>query len=340
MKKIGSLQTLRLMAALSIFQYHLWHNYLNRNFEDPGTDTFLVLAGMVAAIVDNRYISSGRWGEYILRRYLRLYVTFIPVFLIYVLAGRDVLTAEYVLKSFFLIPLYNQLPLVGPTWMVTMFLIFYWLFSLAILFRREETLIPIFGLWGIGCILYLWLNMEPDFHPEWIGTLFDIRNLELIFGYAAGKLISTRRISLKAGNWILFLGAAALVGGIIRINTIDALLVVNERAFFYGISMTLIALGLATLEQQGSQNRLFQLFTHPWLVWLGGASYVLFLIHNMILRVWDTIVPITVIQTPLIFAFVVIAAALGYQYWEKPILAFVHRKTQQHGLRASGDATV
>jgi len=340
MKKIGSLQTLRLMAALSIFQYHLWHNYLNRNFEDPGTDTFLVLAGMVAAIVDHRYISSGRWGEYILRRYLRLYVTFIPVFLIYVLAGRDVLTAEYVLKSFFLIPLYNQLPLVGPTWMVTMFLIFYWLFSLAILFRREETLIPIFGLWGIGCILYLWLNMEPDFHPEWIGTLFDIRNLELIFGYAAGKLISTRRISLKAGGWILFLGAAALVGGIIRINTIDALLVVNERAFFYGISMTLIALGLATLEQQGSQNRLFQLFTHPWLVWLGGASYVLFLIHNMILRVWDTIVPITVIQTPLIFAFVVIAAALGYQYWEKPILAFVHRKTQQHGLRASGDATV
>ena len=337
MKKIGSLQTLRLIGALSVFQYHLWHNYLNHNFEDPGTDIFLVLTGMVAAIADNRFISNGQWGKYIWGRYLRLYVTFIPVFLIYVLAGRDVLTSEYVIRSFFLIPLYNQLPLVGPTWMVTMFLIFYWLFSLAILIRREQALILIFGLWGFGCILYLWLNMEPDFHPEWIGTIFDIRNLELIFGYVAGKLITTRRVTLKAGNWILLLGVAALVGGVIRINTIDASLVVNERSFFYGIPMTLVAFGFATLEQRGSQNRLFQFFTSSWLVWLGGTSYVLFLIHNMILRVWDTVVPITVVQTPFIFAFVVIAAALGYQYWEKPVLAYVHRKTQQHDLCVPGD---
>jgi peptidoglycan/LPS O-acetylase OafA/YrhL len=326
MKKIGSLQTLRLIAATSIFQYHLWNNYLDRKFDDPGTDTFLVLAGIVAAIVDTRYISNGQWGKYIWGRYLRLYVTFIPVFLLYILAGRDVLTTEYVLKSFFLIPLYDQLPLVGPSWMISMFLVFYWLFSLAILFRREQALIPIFGLWGAGCALYYWLNIKPDFHPEWIGTIFDLRTLELILGYVTGKLIASRRVTLQAGSWLLFLGVVALVGGIIQINIIDPSLVVTERVFFYGIPMTLVALGLVTLEQQGSQNRLFQLFTHPWLVWLGGTSYVLFLIHNMIIRVWDTVIPITVIQTPLIFIVVVIAAALGYQYWEKPVLAFVHRQ--------------
>jgi peptidoglycan/LPS O-acetylase OafA/YrhL len=76
------------------------------------------------------------------------------------------------------------------------------------------------------------------------------------------------------------------------------------------------ALGLVTPEQQESKNHLFQRFTHPWHVWQGGTSYVLFLIHNMIIRVWDTIISITLIQTPLIFALVVIAAALGYQYWE------------------------
>lgn len=330
MKKISSLQTLRLIAAISIFQYHLWNNYLEHKFDDPGTDTFLVLAGVVAAIADVRYISNGQWGKYIWGRYLRLYVTFIPIFLIYVLLGRDALTTEYVLKSFFFVPLYNQLPLVGPTWMVSIFLLFYWLFSLAILFRREQLLIPIFGVWGIGCILYYWLNVNPDFHPEWIGTIFDLRNLELILGYAIGKLITSRRVTLQAGIWILFLGVIALVGGIVHINKIDSLLVSTERVFFYGLPMTFIALGLVTLEQQENQNRLLKLFTHPWLVWLGGTSYVLFLIHNMIIRVWDTVIPITVIQTPLIFIVVLIAAALGYQYWEKPMLMLIHNKTNKH----------
>ncbi len=326
MKKINSLQILRLIGAISVFQYHLWNNYLNVKFEDPGTDVFLVLAGVVAAIADHRYIVSGQWGKYMSGRYLRLYVTFVPIFIIYLLFGRDVLTLEYVLKSFFLIPLYNRLPLVGPMWMVTLFLVFYWLFSIAILFRREQALIPVFGLWGIGCIVYTWLNLEPSFHPEWFGTIFDIRNLEIILGYLAGKLILSRRILLKVGYWSLGIGLAAIIGGIVRINTIDLSLHVNYRPFFYGLPMTLIALGLATMEQQDGQNRIFKAFLHPRLVWLGGASYVIFLIHNLIIRVWDTVIPVTAIQVPLIIAAVLIAAALIYQYWETPVLTYLHRR--------------
>ena len=327
MKKINSLQTLRLIGALSVFQYHLWNNYLGVVFEDPGTDIFLVLAGVVAAIAESRYIYNGKWGRYIWGRYLRLYVTFIPVFLVYLLVGRDTLTPEYVLKSFFVIPMYNRLPLVGPMWMVALFLVFYWLFSISILTRREETLYPVFGLWALGCILYTWFKLQPAFHPEWLGTVFDIRNLEMIAGYIAGKLLVPRRLSLKGGAWILGIGLVSLVAGIIKINTIDPALIVDYRPVAYGLPLVLIAIGLVTLEQFEVQNGAFKLFIHPWIVWLGGASYVIFLIHNMIIRVWDTVFTVTAWQVPFIIVVVLVAAALIYQFWEIPVLSFAHRHT-------------
>ena len=66
--------------------------------------------------------------------------------------------------------------------------------------------------------------------------------------------------------------------------------------------------------------------THPWLVWLGGASYVLYLTHNMILRIWDSLLPITAWQVPLITIVGLAVAAHGYQLWEKPILTFFRNK--------------
>ena len=86
-KRIDSLQSMRLVASLSVFQYHLWTNYLGQRFLYPGTDFFLVLVGMVAAMSEAGKIARGEWKNYILGRYLRLYVTFIPVFLLYVLGG-------------------------------------------------------------------------------------------------------------------------------------------------------------------------------------------------------------------------------------------------------------
>jgi peptidoglycan/LPS O-acetylase OafA/YrhL len=90
--------------------------------------------------------------------------------------------------------------------------------------------------------------------------------------------------------------------------------------------MTLIAGGLASQEQAGIDHPGMRLITHPWIVWLGGASYVLFLIHNMLLRVWDGVLPLTPWQVPLITVAVVLVAALGYQFWERPVLAFARRK--------------
>lgn len=90
--------------------------------------------------------------------------------------------------------------------------------------------------------------------------------------------------------------------------------------------MTLVASGLASQEREGVDNVGLRIVTHPWLVWLGGASYVLYLTHNMVLRIWDTVLPLTIWQVPLVTVVILLVAALGYQFWERPILGFVRRK--------------
>ena len=322
-KRIESLQSMRLLASLSVFEYHLWTNYLGQRFIHPGTDFFIVLVGMVAAVSDAGKIARGEWKNYILGRYLRLYVTFIPVFLLYVLAGRDEITPTFLIKSFFFIPM-ERMPLVGPTWMLATFLVFYWFFGLAFLFRREATLLPIFTAWGISCLLTERLGLHFPVFDEGFQILFSIRNLEFIAGYGVGWLARNGRISGASGKRLLAMGAFLLVAGILLLNTgkYDN----SIRVLLYGTAMALIAAGLASQERAAVNNAVMKVVTHPWIVWLGGASYVLYLIHNMLLRIWDALLPLSLWQVPLVTLVGLLAAGLGYQFWEQPVLAFLRRK--------------
>ena len=317
---------MRLFASLGVFQYHLWSNYLGIGFLHPGTDFFYLLVGMVAAIAHSRSISAGKWSQYLTARYLRLYVTFIPVFLIYIFEGRDKLNPVFVLKSFLFIPIHDRLPLVGPTWMLSQFLVFYWLFSLALLFKQEKILIPVFGLWGLGCLLAWWTGWGKILPSEWRNTLFDPRNIEFIMGYLAGKMILQRRIKLKTATQMTLFGLVTLILAVAWANLLRTDPDENIRIFIYGIPLTFLATGLAGLEQNNSQSRLFHILLHPWLVWMGGTSYVLFLTHNIILRVWDTLFTVTSASVPFILVAVLLTAAIGYQFWEKPVLDFIRPK--------------
>jgi peptidoglycan/LPS O-acetylase OafA/YrhL len=323
-KRILSLQSMRLVASLTVFQYHLWNNYLYVPFLHPGTDFFIVLVGMVAAITEARRIPQGNWGKYLGGRYLRLYVTFVPVFILYMISGRDPLSVGFVVKSFFLIPIADSLPLVGVTWMLSMFLVFYWLFSLTFVFRRESVLIPIFSFWILACLITEFMEIKFPFFQEGFDILFNLRNLEFVLGYLGGWLVRSQKISARLSGILFVIGLIGIVPAIWFLNT--ASYDSSLRVFLYGPFMALIATGLAGLEQQGGWPGLIKWITHPWLVWLGGTSYVLYLLHNMFLRIWDALIPITMVQVPIITIVGVVVAALGYQFWEKPVLDFLRRK--------------
>jgi peptidoglycan/LPS O-acetylase OafA/YrhL len=322
--RILSLQSMRLIASLTVLQYHLWNNYLDVTFLHPGTDFFIVLVGMVAALSEARLIPQGGWSRYILGRYLRLYVTFVPVFFLYLISGRDSLSLEFVTKSFFFIPINGQLPLVGVSWMLAMFLVFYWLFSLAFIFRQERMVVPIFGIWLAACLIRELLDVHFPIFDKGFQIMLDIRSAEFLLGYLGGWLVRSHKISKRMGGWLFALGILTLIPSIWLLNSAEY--ATSVRVFLYGTTMTLIATGLAGQEKGGVESPLLWVMTHPWLVWLGGTSYVLYLTHNMLLRVWDALIPITPIQVPLITAVMLAAAAMGYQLWEKPVLAALRHK--------------
>src|SRR5437868_5614401 len=122
MNRIKSLQTLRLIAALGVVNYHLWSNYLGVSLAHPGTDIFLVLVGFIAAVSQASSIGVQDWATYISRRYVRLYVTYIPLFLIAIIFKWSKVTPYWALHSFFFLPLPDREPVIADTWMMSMFM--------------------------------------------------------------------------------------------------------------------------------------------------------------------------------------------------------------------------
>jgi peptidoglycan/LPS O-acetylase OafA/YrhL len=324
MKRIASLQTMRLFASLGVFQYHLWNNYLGVTIGQPGTDFFLVLVGFVAAIAQAVNIDCLGWGKYIRGRYVRLYVTYIPLFLVALLAKWKDLSWDWALQSFLFLPTGDRLPVIGATWMLSMFMLFYFLFSLAFLARNEKVLWPVFGLWAALIVLRNWVGWKPGFSEAWVKLLFDERNLDFIFGYAAGVLVRQGRITASWGRRIFWIGVVGVVVGtaLLNLHWFE-----TGRSLYAGLPVMLFVLGLAALEQQNAADRVVKILTNPWLVWLGGTSYVLYVSHGIFLQAWDRLLPVTPLLVPLITVGGILAAAVIYTLWEEPLLRYCRQKT-------------
>ncbi len=321
--KVSSLQTMRLVAALGIFQYHLWENYLGISLAFPATDYFLVLVGVLAAMTQADRIGQGSWGGYMRARYIRLYITFVPLFFLTLAFKWQGADWRWILQSFFLLPMAERVPVIGSTWMLSHFLLFYFLFSLAYLFKKEAALWGVFAIWAVGIVAFNFLDWRAPLPHHWAQMLFYERNLEFIFGYGAGILLRQRRIKLAWGRGLFWLGTAGIVLSIIlQNNSMSAL----GRSLYSGIPVTLFVLGLVSLEQQGAQDRVVRLLTWPWLVLAGESSYVLYLSHGIVLQAWDRIFSVTPVQVPLITICAIVIGVMGYVYWEKPMIHYLNKR--------------
>ncbi|GAB4577938.1 MAG: hypothetical protein Fur0022_06700 [Anaerolineales bacterium] len=321
--RVTSLQTMRLVAALGIFQYHLWQNYLGVTLAFPATDYFLVLVGVLAAMTQADRIGKGRWGGYMKARYIRLYVTFIPLFLLTLAFKWQGATWDWIIRSFFFIPLAEGQPVIGATWMLSQFVLFYLLFSLAYLFKKEAALWGVFSIWALSCVAFNFLGWKPAIPVYWGQVLFYERNLEFIFGYLAGIILRQGQLSILWARAAFGLGGLGIGVSIILQNSgIDA----TGRSFYSGIPVTLFVLGLVALEQQGAPDRVVKWLTWPWFVLAGEASYVLYLSHSILLQAWDRLIGVTPLWAPLISVVILIASVMGYIYWESPMINYLNKR--------------
>ena len=151
-------------------------------------------------------------------------------------------------------------------------LFFYILFSLAFLIRSQKILIT------LSCTYVLVLIFASSFlsygfsNNRWISVIFYPMNIEFFMGIAVALLVPLINISIS--KFLIVIGSILFIAAALISNQ-DYYLFKNgfDRVIIFGIPSFCILLGVVRLEL----NK--QYYIHNFLLYLGEASYSLYLIH-------------------------------------------------------------
>ncbi|OAT79245.1 acyltransferase [Mangrovibacter phragmitis] len=151
--KIISIHQLRGFAVIFVILFH-FRSYLNEVYTQKdlgnilfgsgafGVDLFFMISGFIIVASTEKRITA---AQFIIRRFFRVYPTFIFVFIIGILSAYNSEPLEKLLRSLLLIHKdyskpspgfgYNTL---GPAWTLTYELYFYFIFSISLIVSREN----------------------------------------------------------------------------------------------------------------------------------------------------------------------------------------------------------
>jgi len=303
-------------------------------FGRSGVDFFFVLSGFLISLLHWQDIDSPhRLKRYATRRLTRIYPSYWLVLL--AIVPFDIFTHtlfdDYnrpfeVLKSLLLLPQLHTI--LDVTWSLRNELLFYALFGLMI-FSRGIGFIVV-GAWI--ALMAVWPFALPTPQNSWAQVLFFPMNFEFIAGVLAGwtirRVTLTRPLPLLAGGAALFLALWAAE------NQLRFVHLPWDRFIFvclaYGAAATLVIVGLSALEMQGRIRMPRPLIT------LGGASYLLYLVHVPALLVLGAterhvhllrFVPAWLLAS-IFVVMTVVGAVVLHILVERPVLQFVRKITQ------------
>ena len=330
----NSLQIGRAVAALLVVLHHatlgsrqfygeafggFW------GFGNIGVDFFFVLSGFIIywAHKNDRggRVQAILYGK---KRFLRLYPAFIPISIamlaIYTIlpnlsqGGREISLAS----SLLLIPSMYGSPALSVSWTLMHEFLFYVVFSLFFISRKAFWIA--LAVWS-GLILVAPLGGVDGFYAKFI---FNMHNIQFSVGVLCALYYHQKtdngRSEIKPGFFIL--GSLVIAMLIVTLGY-----VVGEYAkLLNGLMFGMVILSLISMEMSGVLSSVFR---SKILLFLGAASYSIYLIHNPFLSVLNRLgAPLAdEYQVSAEFIFIgavitsVLAGALYYKLWEKPVLA-------------------
>jgi exopolysaccharide production protein ExoZ len=298
-RKIHAIEAARGLAALAVVLFHadttVWMHAVQNNapdqapfaWGDRGVDFFFVLSGFIIVYAHQDETTGWRtFRRYAAKRFVRVY----PV--LWLVAGSVVTmnllmdaqlpSAEQVTTSFLLNPslAWGYPPV---SWTLRHEVLFYALFSVSLLNRRLG--LAILTVWFAACAAQgVALQVGASAPGTWMMVLSPL-NLDFAIGALAA--LASRSISSSPGGLVvLAIGVAALAttffGFALAESPSRRVLDYQGPAatlwdFLFGCSFGVIVLGLSQL---GSRVPV-----PSFLLWLGSASYALYLVHTPVLGV-------------------------------------------------------
>ena len=296
--RFKSIEACRGVAATLVVLSHCGHTLgAPQNFGAPpfgllfqfgraGADIFFVLSGFLIALIHWRDVGRPeRLRHYLARRVTRIYPTYWMVLL--AIVPIDLVTRTFydgyddpwaVVKNILLLPQNGQI--IDVSWSLCNELLFYTVFALLILSRRAGFLV--LAAWIAAMVARPIVAPYDDL--IWLNLLTYPMNFEFLAGLFAGWLL--QRHEFRRPGMMLTLGLAIFT--IFAVAEDHRLLWSHEfhpwfpaqywpavilRSSGYGLAGVLIIAGLTSLEMRGHVR------VPPALSLLGGASYLLYLIH-------------------------------------------------------------
>ncbi|MCH9813298.1 MAG: acyltransferase [Epsilonproteobacteria bacterium] len=288
---IISIQYLRAIAAFFVLLSHISEKNMEM-FSDSflsfwyeggafGVDIFFIVSGFIMTYTtQHMHQKKGAFTLFIKKRIIRIiplywFFTFIAL-TIYIVMPEKVNSSENVetvlLQSFFLLPVQaNEVYLLNVGWTLRSEFIFYFIFSLGLLFSKSRGLILVSFILTLLLIFSSLLDMHT-FHPyvsNFVHNLFFEFCLGILLFYITQKMKS---ISIPVSLLVIVIGFTLFY--LIHADIIE---LTGLRGLDSGLSAFLICFGFVSLEKMLLKKPI-TLF-----VALGDASYSTYLLHPFIL---------------------------------------------------------
>lgn len=279
--EIVSLQTLRAMAAIFVFLYHVSAHFGTSALGDfwrlfrhgyCGVDIFFVLSGFILSLSsESRIHNNSAWVTFGALRLIRIYPTYwlflcCPVFVTVFLSryGHQIpqvknLTPTDLFELLLLLPNHPRVSQV--TWTLSYELYFYLIFLTRWLHRQAPAALLIV-LASAGA-----MGFRSFFTSSFL--------LEFLLGMFAYQFWRVRRPSFKLGFILVATGTAMIITSCVYGG--DSLRA--WRVQWFGFAAFLLVLGLASIEFP-AESRLVRMVSAA-----GDASYVFYLIHSPLVSV-------------------------------------------------------
>jgi len=317
--KIESIQVLRFFAAFSVMMVHL----PVFEFGIWGVDIFFVISGFIMM-----YVTKNNEKFFLLKRIFRIVplywiltlgVFVLAIFIPEVLNNTTANTA-HLMKSLFFIPFdkngTGHFPILFLGWTLNFEVIFYFLFSLSLVFFKENRMIAC----SIFIIIFLVFNKvfsEKNFIFEtYANDIF----IEFIFGMVLFMIWKRYKNKISTNLTNHFMCLTILLVSIFILNYYNF-----SRSISYGLPSLILAIYFLFFLNHLKFPKI--------LISLGDASYCIYLLHPYVIQFFYKILEINeydiiieLVFTLIISIIVFIISLLIYKFIEFPINGSLRKK--------------